>query len=305
MGRFSPKALLKCCLLLVVGALTGLWVGNAVSSAHNLERLCRQKRGLLPYRPLAVHTSGEVNSSTGYGSTQEDANKKYNSTEFNSVERFGEHINASASGYEPLRAEERDGGMKLERGTLFVGVSTTEHRLRTQATAIEKTWGKHRVQNVSFFIQGTEVPKDSTDLQTVTSTVVSLASKVDPSTHFALAGRTIQHMYDKYIDEYDWFMWTKDTVYVHGANMLSFLSAQFDTTDKGCVCLGASKDLVMNDRVGLHCDEKAGVVFSRSLLLKVGPSLKSCLQNSTELGEEDEHCLYQLAGVQCAEVYTY
>lgn len=180
------------------------------------------------------------------------------------------------------------------RKPLFIGVITTHSLLATRAVAVNKTWGAKAPKLVFFSSKGE---------QDWSLPVVGLPGVDDTISSQKKVFRMLKYMYDHYIDKFDWFMRADDDLYVRVEHLMYFLSK-----------LNPNKELYIGQPMSRkpeefellphehYCMGGPGVIFSRTLLLKLAPHLEDCLNNVVALWDEDlevGRCISRRLGVQC------
>lgn len=136
-------------------------------------------------------------------------------------------------------------------------------------------WGKNVLGKLMFFLSG-EIGKRFGLL------VVSLFDVDDMYLLLKKFLMMIKYMYDFYIDDYEWFMWVDDDVYVWNDRMVCFLCLlnSFDDVYFGYVGVGVKEEFGMfslnfGDN---YCIGGLGVILSWSVLKKVVFYLEYCLK---------------------------
>lgn len=184
---------------------------------------------------------------------------------------------------------------------IYIGVMTARKFLDTRATVVYNSWGKSVPGRVTFFV-GNE-----TNSSTTPSFLPVVALKVvdDSYPPQRKSFMMLKHMYDNFIDDYDWFMRCDDDVYVRTDKLEKMLRG-FDSSKElyiGQAGQGLPRE---RGRLGLgpsdnFCMGGPGMVMSKSLLKKLGPHLEYCLKNVLSNHEDVEigRCIKRHVGVSC------
>ena len=117
-------------------------------------------------------------------------------------------------------------------------------------------------------------------------------------------------MRDHYGNNFEWFLRAEDAMYLKPEKLLELLNCVNSSKD---VYLGRPGSFRANGGNGdgdlytheKYCQGGAGVVLSRSALMKLVPRLDSCLQDALTEQEDVElgRCLYKNVGLQCTWSY--
>ena len=190
------------------------------------------------------------------------------------------------------------------RKLLLVGVVTAQKYLETRASAVYNTWGKQ--MDIIFF---SEQPSKT---QHVNFPVVTLEG-VDDHTYppQRKVFKMLQYMYDKYIDQFDFFMRADDDSYVKKQELYDLLMA---TNPAQHIFMGSPGFGKPEDRERLklkehehYCMGGPGVILSRALLNKMGPEVDDCLNNVvfSDYDEDVElgRCISHKINIQCTWSY--
>lgn len=117
-------------------------------------------------------------------------------------------------------------------------------------------------------------------------------------------------MHDHYINNYEWFMRVEDAMYLKAEKLLELLNSVNSSKDVYIGRPGSYKanGIQVNEDLYTHekyCLGNAGVVLSRSTLMKLVPNLDTCQEDAlTELEDvELGRCLYKNLGLQCTWSY--
>ena len=190
------------------------------------------------------------------------------------------------------------------RKLVLVGVVTARQYLETRATAVYNTWGK-QMADIIFF---SEQPNRT---QHVNFPVVTLEG-VDDHTYppQRKVFKMLQYMYNKYINQFDFFMRVDDDMYVKKQKLYDLLLATNPAQDiyMGSPGFGKPEDrkrLKLEDHEH-YCMGGPGVILSRALLRKLGPEVDDCLNNVVVSYNEDVEvgrCISHKLNVQCTWSY--
>lgn len=190
------------------------------------------------------------------------------------------------------------------RKLVLVGVVTAQKYLETRATAVYDTWGK-QMANIIFF---SEQPNST---QRVSFPVVTLEG-VDDHTYppQRKVFKMLQYMYNRHIDQFDFFMRVDDDMYVKKQQLYDLLLSTNPAQD---IYMGSPGFGKPEDRKRLKLEEHEhycmggpGVVLSRALLRKLGPQVDDCLKNVVVSYNEDVEvgrCISRKLRVQCTWSY--
>ena len=191
------------------------------------------------------------------------------------------------------------------RKLLLVGVITAQKYLETRATAVYNTWGK-QMDDIIFF------SAQPNGAQHVNFPVVTLEG-VDDHTYppQLKVFKMLQYMYDKYIDQFDFFMRADDDSYVKKQKLYDLLLA---TNPAQHIFMGSPGFGKPEDRERLklkehehYCMGGPGVILSRALLRKLGSEVDDCLNNVvySDYDEDVElgRCISHKLNVQCTWSY--
>ena len=171
-----------------------------------------------------------------------------------------------------------------ERKLLFVGVVIEEKYLSTRGVGIYRTWGKE-VPFLNFFSS----PSDNEDF--IHLPVIKLPDINDAQySQQQMVYHMLKYIYDHYINEFDFFMWTQDNVYVRVDKLMELLKETNPAQDR---YMGSpwfkqqeDQDRIQPMDVWHYCMSGPVVIFTHSALLKLSPHLDKCFK------------------VQCMCVYT-
>ena len=166
------------------------------------------------------------------------------------------------------------------RKTVFVGVLSSQMYLPTRAKAMYETWAVDVSMLVFFVGADCIVPPELAHLPIIK--LHGVPDGVYPPLKKAFA--VMQYMYDHFVDDYDWFIRADDDVYVRGKTLTDLLHSM-DPTE--LVSLGRAGEGKTDDfeRLKLlkhekYCMGGPGMIFSRALMVALGPYLQLCLEAS-------------------------
>ncbi|XP_028829117.1 chondroitin sulfate synthase 3 [Denticeps clupeoides] len=188
---------------------------------------------------------------------------------------------------------------------LYVGVMTAKKYLDSRAVAAHRTWSRSIPGRVEFFSsEGSEAVALPSPLP-----VVSLAGVDDAYPPQKKSFMMLKYMHDHYLDKYEWFMRADDDVYVRGEKLESFLRSLNSSKPLylGQTGLGTTEEL---GKLALEpgenfCMGGPGMIFSREVLRRMVPHIRSCLREMYTTHEDVEvgRCVRRFGGTQC--VWSY
>lgn len=106
----------------------------------------------------------------------------------------------------PLRIIDEENVRAYNKNLLFVGVMTAEKYLDTRAKAAYNTWGRQVPGKIMFY---------SSEFSY--SEYVPLVALKDVDDHYPpqkKSFRMLRHIYENFIDQYEWFLRADDDVYI-------------------------------------------------------------------------------------------
>lgn len=164
------------------------------------------------------------------------------------------------------------------RKTVFVGILSSQMYLPTRAKAIFDTWGQD-VSMLAFFVgEDCVVPSELSHLPIIK--LPGIPDAVYPPLKKAFA--VVKYMYQHYLGDYDWFIRADDDFYVRGKKLMDLLH-MFDAGEP--ISLGRAGEGRTHemDRIKLldhekYCMGGPGMIFSRGLMVALGPYLDLCLK---------------------------
>ena len=164
------------------------------------------------------------------------------------------------------------------RKTLFVGVLSSQMYLPTRAKAMFDTWGQDVSMLVFFVGEDCVVPSDLSHLPIIK--LPGVPDAVYPPLKKAFA--VMQYMYKHYVDDYDWFIRADDDFYLRGKKLTELLNMM----DAGeLISLGRAGEGREQDSGRLkllkhekYCMGGPGMIFSRGMMVALGPYLDLCLK---------------------------
>jgi chondroitin sulfate synthase len=184
---------------------------------------------------------------------------------------------------------------------VFVGVMTAARYLDTRAKAVYDTWGRRVPGKVMFF--------SSEDSYSEDVPLVALPGVDDTYPPQKKSFMMLKHMYDHYIDQYEWFLRADDDVYVRTDRLEELLRAvdskkpwfigqtgRGNTEEFGMLSLESDENFCMGG---------PGVIFSRETLKRMAPYVDECLANLYTTHEDVElgRCVRRFAGISCTWSY--
>ncbi|KAG5272672.1 hypothetical protein AALO_G00168100 [Alosa alosa] len=200
-----------------------------------------------------------------------------------------------------------DGGGPIAKPKhfLYVGVMTAKKYLDSRAVAAHRTWTRSIPGKVEFFSsEGSDVVPLPSPLP-----VVSLAGVDDSYPPQKKSFMMLKYMHDHYLDKYEWFMRADDDVYIRGEKLESFLRSLNSSKPLylGQTGLGTMEEL---GKLALEpgenfCMGGPGMIFSREVLRRMVPHIRTCLREMYTTHEDVEvgRCVRRFGGTQC--VWSY
>ena len=166
------------------------------------------------------------------------------------------------------------------RKTLFVGVLSSQMYLPTRAKAVYDTWAADVSMLVFFVGQDCVIPPELAHLPIIK--LQGIADAVYPPLQKAFA--VMKYMYEHFVNDYNWFIRADDDVYMQGKKLMDLLETmdQHELISLGRAGEGKMEDM---DRLQLlkherYCMGGPGMIFSRGMMLALGPYLNLCLEAS-------------------------
>ncbi|XP_076824769.1 chondroitin sulfate glucuronyltransferase-like [Clavelina lepadiformis] len=157
------------------------------------------------------------------------------------------------------------------REKLICAVLTTADSFKTLGLAVNKTF-THHMQKVLFFHGlGQNLDENSLDAQYMT---LILHPSSNPT---QILYETINYLYSKFKDEYDWYYVVPDGTYSEG-DRVNYLVDHMSINRR----LYMGKPLSYQDRMGTvtYCSVNSGFIISRLLLLDLMGNIKVCLDDT-------------------------
>ncbi|XP_037082858.1 chondroitin sulfate synthase 1-like [Pollicipes pollicipes] len=175
---------------------------------------------------------------------------------------------------------------------------TADQFLDSRAVAVHETWGQAVPGKVKFFTSETSGgPRDLP--------IVRLRGVTDQYPPQKKSFMMLKHMYENYIDKYEWFMRADDDVYIRMDRLRKFLRGINSSQPMfiGQAGLGNTEEfgrLSLNSKDN-YCMGGPGIVMSRTTLALVYPHIRTCLANLYTTHEDVEigRCVKKYAGVSC------
>ena len=166
------------------------------------------------------------------------------------------------------------------RKTIFVGVMTSQLYLPTRAKALYDTWAGDVSMLVFFVGQDCFIPPDLSHLPIIK--LQGVPDAIYPPLQKAFG--VMKYMYEHFVNDYNWFIRADDDVYIRGKKLMDLLHSmdQNDLISLGRAGEGRVQDL---ERLQLlkherYCMGGPGMIFSRGMMLALGPYLDLCLEAS-------------------------
>ena len=187
---------------------------------------------------------------------------------------------------------------------LLIGVMTTRRYLKTRATAISRTWGKHIPGKIFFFLgQGREYKGN---LPVVVLDDVSDDAYPPQRKSFAM----LKYMHDNYIDTFEWFMRVDDDIFIQPRRLERFLRSVNSSRRlyMGQPGLGVPRErgkLGLRNDSFFFCMGGTGIIFTKETLRRTAMGLNSCLKHTFTKHEDTElgRCVNEQADVSCSAAY--
>ncbi|KAM9343021.1 chondroitin sulfate synthase 2 [Pholidichthys leucotaenia] len=177
------------------------------------------------------------------------------------------------------------------RERLFVGVLTSRNTINTLGVAINRTIS-HHLDTVIFFTgsRSRKVPHG-----------MFVVSHGDERLIWNMF-QTVRYILDHYINEYDWFYFVQDDVYVEADRIRALVDHL--SMDRE-LYMGRPEEFIGGEMGGRYCYGGFGYLLSRSLLLRLQPFLESC-RNDILSARPDEwlgRCIIDYTSVNCVGEY--
>lgn len=206
-----------------------------------------------------------------------------------------------------------------KREKLLVGILTSEDHLDSLVLAINNTWTPE-LPRVIFFIpysRDAEFHDKYTKVLGIPVVQLDVDSEDDTASKLKLQFKMLKHMYEHYINNYEWFMRVEDTTYVKSDKLLEFINsvnssqmayigrpvaASFSTQDRFHTTHTTGYDLYSQEK---YCSGRTGVIISRTALLGLAPSLDICVDEAITDSDDEElgRCFYKTLNLQCTWGY--
>ncbi|XP_041374793.1 chondroitin sulfate synthase 1-like [Gigantopelta aegis] len=197
---------------------------------------------------------------------------------------------------------------KHEEPFLFIGVMTTRNNLKTRATAIGRTWGKHIPGKIVFFVGQGEHYEVDLGLPVVVLDDVSDIAYPPRNKSFAM----LKYISDHYSSQFEWFMRVDDDIFIKPDRLETFLrsvnsSRRLYLGQPGLGVPAERGKLGLGDDSFFFCMGGPGVVFTRDTLRRTAQGFASCLQHTYSHHEDTElgRCVNEHAGVSCSAAYEF
>lgn len=188
---------------------------------------------------------------------------------------------------------------------LFVGVLSAAKYLDTRTMAVNQTWASDMPGRVEFFISY-DKSKTIGDLnnQMPVKILHGVMDNEYPPKQKVMA--MLRYMYEKYANDYEWFMRADDDVYVRTDKLQNFLRRLDGSKEVVVVGQGGVGKIDEVNKLGLkphecYCLGGPGVIISRNVLTKIVPNIESCLNEGVSDHEDVElgRCVRKYAGISC------
>lgn len=173
---------------------------------------------------------------------------------------------------------------------LFVGVLSEKHTIGTLGAAMNATLA-HHVDKLVFFVTSLGPEKLPVSLPTM----VEFADGPELLKPF----HTISYIGEHYIDDYDFFFLTRESVYIRGMKLNDMVNK-----------ISVSESVYMGQFIedakdsSLYCDLNGGILFSRPVLKAVIRNINWCTRNSfsDEASDNIGRCVLHSADIPCSRV---
>ena len=194
-------------------------------------------------------------------------------------------------------------GSKKERDLIIIGIVTSLKNLNTRVLAMYKTWAHRIPGKVIFFID--KGPDYVGGLPVIS--LDGLFSDDYPPRYLGLA--SLQYMYSKYGQSYEWFLRADDDIFINVSNLELFLEnlnsskplyigqpGMFKTHETSHLDVGPDTPFCMSG---------PGVILSWVAMASLDPRLSDCLKTSATSHEDTElgRCVYDIVGIHCTTSY--
>ena len=195
------------------------------------------------------------------------------------------------------------------RFKLIVAVLTSESRLENYAVAINNTWAQNLPKVVFFTPYSKNINFHEKYNRQLNLNVVQLPDVGEDSSKTDLLFKVVQYLKDHYSSNYNLFMRIDDNAYVNSEQLFKFINTVNSTED---LYIGYSNRFpgryTFEDnrywkdwRLESYCVGNSGLIFSRSVLLKLATNLNTCVKMEKE-GDDNyllEKCVRKTVGIGC------
>lgn len=207
----------------------------------------------------------------------------------------------SGSRMSPMDLINVENARAQNKNLLFVGIMTASRYLDTRAKAVYNTWGREVPGKVMFFSSEYSISEHVP--------LVPLPGVDDTYPPQKKSFMMLKHMYDNYIDKYEWFLRADDDVYIR-TDRLEDLLRSVDSSKPwfiGQTGRGNHEEfgLLSLDSDENFCMGGTGVIFSRETLKRMAPYVEQCLRQLYTTHEDVElgRCVRRFAGISCTWSY--
>ncbi|KAJ8937488.1 hypothetical protein NQ314_011878 [Rhamnusium bicolor] len=201
----------------------------------------------------------------------------------------------------PVQLINEENARASNKNLLFVGIMTAAKYLDTRAKAVYDTWGREVPGKVMFY-SSEHSYSDHVPL-------ISLPDVDDSYPPQKKSFMMLKHMYDNYVDQYEWFLRADDDVYIR-TDRLEELLRSVDSKKTwfiGQTGRGNSEEfgLLSLENDENFCMGGPGVILSRETLKRIAPYVEDCLEHLYTTHEDVElgRCVRRFAGISCTWSY--
>ncbi|XP_039270882.2 chondroitin sulfate synthase 1-like [Styela clava] len=191
---------------------------------------------------------------------------------------------------------------------LYVGVMTAGKYVGTRGKAILDTWAPKINGKVELFVGETAILQDIQDEKAMNVVRLKRVNDNDYPPQ-KKSFMMLKHMYDQYLNGYEWFMRADDDAYVKADKLERFLR-RLNSSEPlflGQTGLGNEEERgkLTLDHGENYCMGGPGMIFSREVIRRIAPHIRTCLRNMYTNHEDVEisRCVSKYADVKC--VWSY
>ena len=189
-----------------------------------------------------------------------------------------------------------------DKNLVFVGIMTAQQFMNSRIPAVYESWAGDVPGEVAIY--GNEMAFAYGKIP-----LIRLDGTDDTYPPQKKSFMMLKHMYEHYLDNFEFFMRTDDDVYIRPDKLELFLRSLNSSKPlligqpgKGLVEEFGDLSLLEDEN---FCMGGPGVIMSKVTLAKIGPHIKDCLQNLYSLHEDVEisRCVRNFAGLSCTWSY--